>query len=90
MRFEVFMVVKIQVEVSWVVTACSVAVGYQCFRGPCYLHLQDEVNGAGEKGIDIGLEYKRGVQHSNLLEVGRDINNNNTSSKRGGVASWYI
>jgi hypothetical protein len=29
MRFEVYMVMKIQVEVFWVVTTCNVAVGYQ-------------------------------------------------------------
>jgi hypothetical protein len=34
-RFEVFMMVKIQVKVVWVVTACSAAVGYHCFEGPC-------------------------------------------------------
>jgi hypothetical protein len=28
-RFEVFMAVKIQVEVFWVVAPCSVVVGYQ-------------------------------------------------------------
>jgi hypothetical protein len=33
-RFDVFTAVKIQVEVSWVVTLCSVVVGYQCFGGP--------------------------------------------------------
>jgi hypothetical protein len=33
MRFEVFTVVKIQVEVFWVVIPCSVAVRYQCFGG---------------------------------------------------------
>jgi hypothetical protein len=33
-RFEVFMTVKIQVEVFWAVTPCSVTVRYQCFRGP--------------------------------------------------------
>jgi hypothetical protein len=38
-RFEVFIVVKIQVRVLWVVTLCSVVVGYQCFTGSCYLHL---------------------------------------------------
>jgi len=32
-RFEVFTAVKIQVEVFWVVTVCSVAVGDQHFRG---------------------------------------------------------
>jgi len=45
-RFEVFMAVKIQVEVLWVVTPCSVVVGYHCFRGPCCHHLQSEVSGA--------------------------------------------
>jgi hypothetical protein len=29
-RWEVFTVVKVQVEVFWVVTLCSVVVGYQC------------------------------------------------------------
>jgi len=33
-------------------------VGYQLFRSPCCLHLQIEVTGGGQKGIDIGLEYK--------------------------------
>jgi len=32
-----------QVEIFWVVTSCSFVVGYQCFRGPCCLHLQDDV-----------------------------------------------
>jgi hypothetical protein len=40
------MAVKIQVEVLWVVTPCSVVVGYHCFRGPCCHHLQSEVSGA--------------------------------------------
>jgi hypothetical protein len=30
--FEVFTAVKIEVKVFWVVTLCSVVVGYQCFR----------------------------------------------------------
>jgi hypothetical protein len=33
-RFEIFTAVKIQVRV-WAVTLCSVAVGYQCYEGPC-------------------------------------------------------
>jgi len=37
-RFEVFMAVKIQVEVVWVVTPCSVMVGYRRFGGPWCLH----------------------------------------------------
>jgi hypothetical protein len=32
MRFEVFMAVKIQVEVFWIVMPCSVVKGYQHFR----------------------------------------------------------
>jgi len=38
-RFEVFMAVKIQIEVFWVVMPCSVVLGYKHFRGPCCLHL---------------------------------------------------
>jgi hypothetical protein len=37
-RFETFTTVKIQVEVFWVVTPCNL-MEYQCFRGPCCLHL---------------------------------------------------
>jgi hypothetical protein len=33
------MAVKIQVEVFWVVTPCSVVVGYRRFGGPCCIHL---------------------------------------------------
>jgi hypothetical protein len=40
---EIFMVVKIQVMVFWVMTLCSVVVEYQYFGGSCcYLHLQAE------------------------------------------------
>jgi hypothetical protein len=35
---EVLRVVKIQVEVFWIVTQCSVVVVHQRFRGPRYLH----------------------------------------------------
>jgi hypothetical protein len=31
MRLEVFMAVRIQVEVFWFMTPCIVVVGYQCF-----------------------------------------------------------
>jgi hypothetical protein len=37
LSFQAFIVMMIQVEVFWVVTPCSVVVGYQCFRGPCCL-----------------------------------------------------
>jgi hypothetical protein len=42
MRFELLIAVKIQVNVFWVVTPCSVAVGYH-FRRPTCLNLQGEV-----------------------------------------------
>jgi hypothetical protein len=41
-----------QVEDSWVVTPCSVLMGYQRFRGSCCLHLQGEVADVGGNGID--------------------------------------
>jgi hypothetical protein len=50
MRFEVFMEVKIQVEVFWVLKPCSVVVAYQQFGGPCCLHLQVEVCMASQPG----------------------------------------
>jgi len=36
----------IQVYFFWVVTSHGVEVGYQCFRGPCCLHLQSEDGGS--------------------------------------------
>jgi len=41
-RFEVFTTLKVQVRDLRVVTPCSVAVGYQRFRGLCCLHFQGE------------------------------------------------
>jgi hypothetical protein len=38
--FETFTAVMFQVEVFWIVTPCSVVVGYRRFGGPCCLHLQ--------------------------------------------------
>jgi hypothetical protein len=42
MGFEVFMAMKIQVEVFWAVMPCSVTVGCLHFRGPPCLHLHAE------------------------------------------------
>jgi len=42
-RFEVFTVLKIQFELFWVVTPCSVAVGYQLFT------LKNEATWSSEK-----------------------------------------
>jgi hypothetical protein len=49
-RFEILTAVKIQVVVFWAVMQCSVVVGYHCFREPCYLHFQGEVNDNEKKG----------------------------------------
>jgi len=37
---------EFQVEVFWVVTSCSVVVGYRRFGGLCCLHLQGEHGGS--------------------------------------------
>jgi hypothetical protein len=40
-RFDVLMVMKIQVVFLWVVILCSDVVGYKCFSGSCCLHPED-------------------------------------------------
>jgi len=40
------MVMKIQVVVFWVMTPCSDVVAYQCFGGPCCLHVHPEAGGS--------------------------------------------
>jgi hypothetical protein len=61
--FEVFMMVKIQVEVFWVVTPCNVAVGYQCFGGSCCFHLEGEVEAVGSP--EMFLSYHVTTYHDN-------------------------
>jgi len=59
-RFDLFMVVKIQVKVFWVVMLWSHAEGYQCFRGPCSLHIQSEDGGSKilqNNGILLAQHY---------------------------------
>jgi len=50
----------------------SVAVGYQCFRGPCCLHLQGEVTGNGKKDTYTGMKCKRAADATSQQEVGRE------------------
>jgi hypothetical protein len=45
--------VGIEVEVFWVVTPCSVVVGYKCFGGPCCLRFQGDVTGGNWLEIRI-------------------------------------
>jgi hypothetical protein len=45
-RLEVCTALKVQVDFFWVVSPCSVAVGYRRFGGHCNLCLQVKANGA--------------------------------------------
>jgi hypothetical protein len=56
--FVAFMVMMFYVKVFCVVLLCRVVVGYQCFRGPCCLHLQGEVARMGENDIVIGPDWR--------------------------------
>jgi hypothetical protein len=48
--FEAFTAVMSQVEVFWVVTPCSVVVGYQRFRGPKLINSK-RVNPVTSRGL---------------------------------------
>jgi len=50
------MVMKVWVVVFWVMTPCSDVIGYQCSGGPCCLHLQAKVNGAGKGDIEMASQ----------------------------------
>jgi len=53
--FEVFMAVKIQVKVFWVVLMCGV-VGYQCFVWQFCLHLKGEDEDGGSMVLhNVGI-----------------------------------
>jgi len=45
------------VEVFWAMMSCSVVVGHHHFRGPCYLHIQDEVpeDGGSPEPRNVGV-----------------------------------
>jgi hypothetical protein len=36
--------VKIHIVVSWIMTSCSLVVGYRHFRGPCSVHLTAQMH----------------------------------------------
>jgi len=48
--FEAFRALIFRVELFWVVSPCSVVLGYQHFTGSCCLHLQGKV-GLWNNGI---------------------------------------
>jgi len=47
-------------EVFWAVMLYSVAVWCWHFGGPCSLHLQVEMKGAGKEMLILDTEHKRG------------------------------
>jgi hypothetical protein len=57
------MVVMFWVQVFRVVTPCSVLVGYQCFIGPCCLHLQDEVKMEAAWTSEMPVSHHDFTQH---------------------------
>jgi len=69
-RFGVFIAVKIQVVVFWVVTPYSHAVGYQRFGGPCFLHLQDDFTFFRNVGI---LPHHYMASQPKHRDLNRDI-----------------
>jgi len=51
------MVVRIKVEIFWVVSPYSVSIGYLHFGGCCYLHLHPEDLNLSQNGIKLGLNW---------------------------------
>jgi hypothetical protein len=66
-KSEVFTAVKIQVDVFWFVTPCSVVVGYQRFGGPSWLHLQVVT----PRRVVVGYQCIRGPSWLHLHPEGR-------------------
>jgi len=51
-----------QVQVSWVVTPCSVVVGYQCFGGAYFFHLQFD-----ETLVSYNTTRRHNLEELNLI-----------------------
>jgi hypothetical protein len=64
-KMMMIVVVVFQVEVFSVVTPCSVMLGYQRFRGPCWLHLHPE-NGVIMVGYHNTASLPRRPRHEIL------------------------
>jgi hypothetical protein len=67
-RCEVFIAVKIQVDVFWIVTPCGAGEVYLCLERSCYLHLQGEDSSRGLIGCDLEDWYVPYTNHDYLLQ----------------------
>jgi len=68
--------VMFQVEVFWVVTPCSVVVGYHRFGGPCCCHLQGGVKMAAVCSSETLVPYRNTTQRHNPEDL--DVNESGT------------
>jgi len=68
-RFQVFTVMKIHVTGLWVMMSHTDVVGYQCFRGPCCICLQDEVMMKAAWSSEMLVSYYITRQYHNLKNV---------------------
>jgi len=69
-RLKVFMAVNSWVKVFRVVMLFSVALGQQCFRGFCCLHLQGEVNMKAARSSETLAPYCNTTKHNNSEDLG--------------------
>jgi hypothetical protein len=66
--------VVIQVEVFWVVTQCSVAVGYQRFRSSCCLHLHFALKMEAARTPEKFVSYHNTTRQQNPEELNLYLN----------------
>jgi hypothetical protein len=67
--FEVFMIVKIYVQIFRVVTPCSVEVGYQLFRGPYCLHLHFTLNMEAAWYSETFKSFHNSIRRHNSYDI---------------------
>jgi hypothetical protein len=68
MRWEIFMVMKVQVVIFCVMTPSNNVVGYLHFKWLCCLYLQGEVNSAMEGTLILGGSIRGSLWMPTLLE----------------------
>jgi hypothetical protein len=60
------MAVMFQVELFWVVTPCSVAVGYQRFGSPCCLQLPFTLKMEAARSSETLVSFHNTIGHHNI------------------------